>query len=977
MIIPDATQDARFAGNPLVTGDPHIRFYAGMSLMSEGGYALGSLCVIDTVPRLLTTEQEAALRTLARQVINQLELARRIAAQDRLIAEREQAEEGQRLLGAAVASAVDGIIIADAYQRDMPILYANAAFLSLTGYAKEEVLGRNCRFLQGADTDLTAVRQIHDSLHAGHGCRVTLLNYRKDGSTFWNELTIAPILNAAGALTHFVGIQHDITALKEADAAIRQSEARLRFALESGRLGSYEINQVTGHFVAVSDTYKAHFGLPPEAEFSLRALIGMIHPDDRAHMQAVVARASEEHRGFQAEHRLIWPDGTIHWISAHGSPLYDASGNKPHLIGVTQDVTERKGAEEAQLRLVAIINSSDDAIIGKTITGIITSWNPGAEKVFGYTAAEMIGQPMLKLFPRERVDEEADFLTRIGRGEIIRHFDTVRVRKDGTRIDISVTLSPISNADGKVIGASKIARDITPRKQAETALQESELRLQLALESGRLGVWRRDMVTGEFLDISDIGKANFGLPPEADLCQADFFQAIHADDLASVQEAIHRTVTTGQLYQVEYRIIWPDGSVHWISANGTPVYNKTGEASYLIGITQEITSRKQLEAEREGMLQEALERADHDPLTGLLNHRVFHHRLNAETARAQRENTVLAVVMLDIDNFKFFNDVYGHAVGDRVLRLVAGKLHTICRSYDTLARFGGDEFALLLPHVGHATVGEIEARLRADLEGLFYRTDEGQSLIPVSVSLGVAHCLGAGTDCHGVLRQADERLLWSKTGGGAEETARLIRTDESNRVQGFSMLDALVTAVDNKDRYTRKHSEDVMTYSLMIARAMGMDEREQHTVAVAALLHDVGKIGVPDSILRKPGKLTDAEFDAVKQHPMMGAVMVGAVPGLEDTLDAVRHHHERWDGDGYPFGLQGEDTPLTARLMAVADAFSAMTTDRPYRKGMDRQKALHILAEGSGIQWDPECVRAFLAALGRTDRSISLPVQAA
>jgi putative nucleotidyltransferase with HDIG domain len=170
-----------------------------------------------------------------------------------------------------------------------------------------------------------------------------------------------------------------------------------------------------------------------------------------------------------------------------------------------------------------------------------------------------------------------------------------------------------------------------------------------------------------------------------------------------------------------------------------------------------------------------------------------------------------------------------------------------------------------------------------------------------------------------------------------------------------------VTAVDNKDRYTRRHSEDVMDYSLMIAREMGMDEETQDTTAVAALLHDVGKIGVPDTILRKPGKLTDDEFDAIKQHPMMGAIMVQAVPGLEETLDAVRHHH----GGGYPFGLRGEETPWMARLMAVADAFSAMTTDRPYRRGMGREKALSILEAGAGTQWDAVFVAAFARALAK------------
>ena len=176
------------------------------------------------------------------------------------------------------------------------------------------------------------------------------------------------------------------------------------------------------------------------------------------------------------------------------------------------------------------------------------------------------------------------------------------------------------------------------------------------------------------------------------------------------------------------------------------------------------------------------------------------------------------------------------------------------------------------------------------------------------------------------------------------------------------MLDALVTAVDGKDRYTRRHSEDVLFYCAKIADALGLAPVFQETLSVAALLHDVGKIGVPDHILRKPGRLADEEFEAVKQHPLMGAVIVGAVPGLEGTLDAIRHHHERWDGGGYPHGLVGEAAPLAARIMAVADAFSAMTTDRPYRKGMRWADALILLEQGAGSQWDPECVRALLRA---------------
>ncbi|MGI4789103.1 MAG: bifunctional diguanylate cyclase/phosphohydrolase [Janthinobacterium lividum] len=500
--------------------------------------------------------------------------------------------------------------------------------------------------------------------------------------------------------------------------------------------------------------------------------------------------------------------------------------------------------------------------------------------------------------------------------------------------------------------------------QSNDRLKENEQRLRLALESGRLGSWDLDLETKRYLDISDIWKAHFGRPDVGDhITQEEFLLFLHLDDRERVHQAAQHAVETCTDYSTEYRAVWPDGSVHWIRAHAKLLYDRAGEPRRMIGVTEDITEQKSAEAKRERELQEAVEQADRDPLTALLNHRAFHRRLGEEIARARREGTALAVVMLDLDNFKFFNDSYGHVTGDDVLRQVADKLQERCRSYDTVARFGGDEFVLLLPNSGEAAADEIKARVRADLSSLTYCPDGQASPIPLTVSIGVALFPQESQERAGLMELADERLFRSKTGGESETQAEQVRFSAARDVEGFSMLDALVTAVDNKDRYTSRHSEDVMKYGLMIARELGIDESQQRTVAMAALLHDVGKIGVPDSILRKPGKLTEQEFAAVKQHPQMGAIMVSSVAGLEETLPAVRHHHERWDGGGYPGGLREEETPSMARLMAVADAFSAMTTDRPYRQGMSHREALSILEAGAGTQWDPRCIAAFLAAM--------------
>ncbi len=377
----------------------------------------------------------------------------------------------------------------------------------------------------------------------------------------------------------------------------------------------------------------------------------------------------------------------------------------------------------------------------------------------------------------------------------------------------------------------------------------------------------------------------------------------------------------------------------------------------------EFEAKQELLAHKERLLAEAVEQADRDPLTGLLNHRAFHKKLEEEADRAQRTGERVALVVIDLDNFKFFNDAYGHLVGDEVLKQVGRAITRSCRTYDTAARYGGDEFALLLPGVGAESAAEITARLDMAFDDLEYRPLGDGGAIPLSLALGVSVFPEDGPGRLDALETADARLLRTKYGGGVSDAlSAQMRSHLNCSMANFSMLNALVTAVDTKDRYTRRHSEDVMSYSYQIACALGLSEADCNLALTAALLHDVGKIGVPNYILRKPGKLTDEEYKAIKQHPMMGAVIVGAVSGLEDTLDAIRHHHERWDGKGYPYGLRGEDTPLLARLMAVADAYSALTTDRPYRKGMDAARALAILEDGAGTQWDPVCVSAFLNA---------------
>jgi diguanylate cyclase (GGDEF)-like protein len=361
------------------------------------------------------------------------------------------------------------------------------------------------------------------------------------------------------------------------------------------------------------------------------------------------------------------------------------------------------------------------------------------------------------------------------------------------------------------------------------------------------------------------------------------------------------------------------------------------------------------------LISEARRLADKDPVTGLHNHRSVYQRLHAELEKAQRTSKPMAVLMMDLDNFKLFNDTYGHPAGDEVLKRVAGILKRACGDADTVARYGGDEFMVVLPEANLRAALKCAERIQGTLAKERFRCQNSATL-PIGLSYGISVFPDDATDVQELVSTADSNLYQSKSKGGNQITARGSNVTDNTLVyvKGFDLFRAMVQAIDNKDGYTRKHSEEVTEYSLAMARGLQLGEDMLQTIQVSGILHDVGKIGVPDHILRKPGHLTDEEYNVMQQHPVFGALIVGAMPGMEEVVLGVRHHHERYDGRGYPDKLAGTNIPLIGRIMAVADAFSAMTTHRPYRKAMTERQALLQIRSGLGTQFDPEIGELFI-----------------
>lgn len=375
-----------------------------------------------------------------------------------------------------------------------------------------------------------------------------------------------------------------------------------------------------------------------------------------------------------------------------------------------------------------------------------------------------------------------------------------------------------------------------------------------------------------------------------------------------------------------------------------------------------------------------VEAANTDSLTKLYNHKYFHERLSVELGRAARYRRPLAVVMLDIDHFKLLNDAHGHQIGDAVLQDVASIIANEARAIDVVSRYGGEEFAVIMPETSSGDALAGAERLRLAVQRRPFSGRDGECA-PVTISLGVAQYPIHSTDQEGLILAADLAMYQAKSMGrnrsvvfssdirssGSQDPRRLCLLLQA---MDMETIEALAVAIDAKGRRRSGFSRGMTEHCVQLAQELGLSEGERGDVRIASLLHDIGKLAIPEETLNKPEPLTDDERRAIQSHPSLGYAIVQKSPHLKSMLPGILHHHERWDGNGYPTGLKGEEIPLIARIISVADAYQAMLTQRPQRETMTPERAQAELTRCSGSQFDPGIVQAFLTVLARsTSRS--------
>ncbi len=384
-----------------------------------------------------------------------------------------------------------------------------------------------------------------------------------------------------------------------------------------------------------------------------------------------------------------------------------------------------------------------------------------------------------------------------------------------------------------------------------------------------------------------------------------------------------------------------------------------------------------------------------DPLTGLINHRRFHEELAYMRAQCRRHSFPLSVLLLDLDDFTEINVKYGHAFGDVVLRELADRLRSCCRQSDLLARYSGQQFAMGLLETTAPQAVQFARRVRTLVSNHPFKYADAD--VYLGVCIGIAECDPGFIESEGSLLQRAQQAVSQAKARGASSIANwddLVGTDAAGQqldTQKLSQLgeqfeqlhqrlrksyiestEALIAAVEAKDPYTKRHSLHVANYAAAIAEQLDLEGDLIQVIETAAILHDIGKIGIPDHILTKTDALTDDEFSLIRLHPAMAVQILQRVSFLRAELPMILHHHERWDGQGYPEGLSGEAIPLGARILHVADSIEAMLARRSYKDSYSVARVIDELERGRETQFDPRVVDAALKWLDAKPEALVL-----
>ncbi len=736
---------------------------------------------------------------------------------------------------------------------------------------------------------------------------------------------------------------------KESQGLLQESQERFRVFMDNSPTAAF-IKDEHGRYVYINTFFVQRFNIKPE---------GIIGKTDFDIWQAETAKQMRENdMAVIAAGKVIadmiettlTPDGNSNSWLVFKFPFKDRWG-RLLLGGVAIDITGQKQAEgllqKTTQRLQAIIQSSPQAIISMETDGRVKSWNTAAELMFGWSEKEVVGKP-LPIVPEEKQGEFHTLQNITLKGTSFTDKDAVRQRKDGSPVNVSISAAPLYSTAGAVEGIMELVTDITERKRSEEllrkllqAVEQSPATVMVTDTNGSIEYvnpkfsqitgYTREEAVGKNPRVLKSGKT----PPEE-------------------YKRLWETITAGEEWRGVFINRKKDGGLYWESASISAVKNPQGVITHFIAVKEDITNH--VKAEEQVRLQLQRMSGLHEIDVAITGNLDLNHSLNVFLHKV---TTLLDVDAADVLLFNTQRQRLEYAEGygfdtDAIRR------SSLLPGEGTAGRAASEQSMVHVPDLGKASDAFARAKLLAEEGFVAYYA------IP----------LVAKEHVHGVLEIFHRKPLtpdkeWleflkilATQGAILVDHALLFADLQRSNTELVMAYDRTIEgwscALDMRDQETEGHTQRVVDLTLSLARAMGVSEEKLIHVRRGALLHDIGKIGVPDRILHKPGPLLDEEWVIMRQHPIYAFAMLSPISYLSQALDIPYCHHEKWDGTGYPRGLSGEQIPLLARIFAVADVWDALCFDRPYKKGMAEAQAIEYMRSNAGAHFDPQVVEAFL-----------------
>ncbi|MGY2894404.1 PAS domain S-box protein [Deinococcus sp. UYEF24] len=976
------------------------------------------------------------------------------------------------LLNHVLDACVVGVVVADARQDDCPVVYVNPAFEAMSGYAATEIVGRNCRFLQGEDRDQEAGREIRAALAEGRGVTAVLRNYRRDGRLFYNELTLSPVRDGSGALTHFLGFQNDVTAREEALRAEAQTRQHLTSTLErmsdgfvsfdrdwnvtcantAAELAAHELRDVSGQNPCVLSelpsllplkqairraqetglvqrepnssamgrqadvtVYPENEGVSvfirdvTESRQAQRELqvseerfskvfqaspvaIYIIRQHDKHFMEinAEFSRLSgyapEEIIGHSSQDLGLWAsqtdreeawrmiDGSLPirsrellFLNKAGREVYGVASLIPMtmageacVIGFVRDVTEEKRARdqlqasEVHSRIIAAelqhtLDLSADLIASIGPDNRFKSVSAASTCILGYAPEEMIGRPTSDfIHPDDRPVTFTD-VRHIPSGAFAGTLHNRYLHRNGKVVWLEWSAMVLPD-DG---GVYMVGRDVTQRRAAEEdqaflaaivhASHNAIIGLSLggSVRSSNPGVEQLYGYTAEEL----IGRPVTFLVPDFD---NELFERARRGQKGQSFES-SRVTRSGRQIQVMTTL--------------SPVLDADGEVIGVSEISRDVTALRQAEGEIRALNEDLRRQLSH--VTGL-------REIDQSIAASAELGVTLGLILDNIMQQLDVEAVTVHLLDQNTL----APRSTVSRGFMT----GLHDFTSWL---GEGLSGQIalnrQPLLIPDLRAVDVSPPWRVMLEQESIMAYYGAPIMAKGNVLGVIEVLHRKPFepspaWLETFDVFNNQAAIAvdsswlftaleRRNLELRLAYDETIEGWARALDLRDKETEGHSRRVTEMTVALCRRLGLSSEQLVHVRRGALLHDIGKMGIPDAVLLKPGDLTDDEWILMRNHPEHAVNLLSPIGFLRCALDIPKYHHERWDGGGYPLGLQGEAIPITARAFAVVDVYDALTSDRPYRHAWTKERALKHIQQDAGFHFDPQIVQAFIQML--------------